>query len=106
MGSITKIIHPKKFPGRECRPSQDVNEVAFMLWTRSNPMTEQNLTFGDALSVLESDFQLGQPVKILAHGYTDNGAVPWIVGLRGAFLVAGDYGLINVVVVFFALSIS
>ena len=68
-----------------------MNEVAFLLWTRDNPTQEQNLTFGDPLSVLESDFRPGQPIKIVAHGYTDDGKVPWIVTLRDEYLAAGKH---------------
>eukprot|EP00095_Tigriopus_kingsejongensis_P006236 maker-scaffold301_size216225-snap-gene-1.24 protein:Tk06236 transcript:maker-scaffold301_size216225-snap-gene-1.24-mRNA-1 annotation:"lipase" len=78
-------------------PSPDYQkDVHFLLWTRENPLYEQELVLDDISSIQSSHFDPSRPTKVLVHGFTDNGRVRWVKLVRDAFLQTGDANVISV----------
>ena len=70
-------------------PSNNTDDIEFVLWTRDNWFDDQILIFGDADSVANSNFDPSKPTKVLVHGFTDHGRVYWIRHMRDAYLGKG-----------------
>ena len=51
------------------QPSTDVNDIHFLLWTPENPSAgdEQMLLFGDADSIVNSNFDPSRPTKVIIY---------------------------------------
>lgn len=80
-------------------PGENVSDdVSFYLWTRANPKHPSILRLDDTLafSLDNSNFDPSKPIKVLAHGYTDNGRTGWIIDARDKLLEKGDFNLISV----------
>ena len=63
----------------------------YLLWTRLNPVQEQELIFDDYFSVQNSDFDNEKLTKIVVHGYTGFGTMGWVTNMRNAILQKGKY---------------
>ena len=69
--------------------STNVSLTKYLLWTRLNPVQEQELTFEDFESVQNSNFDYLKPTKVVVHGYTGFGTMEWVTDMRNAILQKG-----------------
>ena len=70
-------------------PSNNTDDIDFLLWTRNNWFEEDVLIIHDADSIAYSHFDPTKPTKVLVHGWTDNGRAYWVKHMRDAFLGKG-----------------
>jgi pimeloyl-ACP methyl ester carboxylesterase len=73
------------------------NPVRFYLWTRDNPDSEdvilpRNLAIGLRHSHVKKD----RPLKMLIHGFADNGKTGWVLRMKRRYLEAGDNNVVSV----------
>ncbi|XP_047024688.1 pancreatic triacylglycerol lipase-like isoform X2 [Helicoverpa zea] len=71
-------------------------DVEFKLYTRRNPFEYQMLRINDSASLHDSNFDFNNKVKVLAHGWLNNGSGPMPMSLKEAYLNVSD---LNIVVV-------
>ncbi|XP_023219895.1 lipase member H-like [Centruroides sculpturatus] len=74
----------------------DVLDVQFLLMTRKNPDIYQKLRAGNNNSFVISNFEEGKPVKMIVHGYSEDGFQIWIKDLIRELLTAEDSNIISV----------
>ncbi|TRY63468.1 hypothetical protein TCAL_11838 [Tigriopus californicus] len=73
------------------------DRVKFFIWTRDNPGIEDLILPSNLDNDLSaSHFKAGLPIKILIHGFSDNGKTDWITNMRDTFLENGDCVVISV----------
>uniref|UniRef100_A0A336MNC7 CSON014585 protein n=1 Tax=Culicoides sonorensis TaxID=179676 RepID=A0A336MNC7_CULSO len=72
------------------------NDTKFLLFTSRNSVNPQFIELGDRESLLESNFNPGDPVRFIIHGFRDGPNA--IVNSRGkrAYLEKGDFNVIVV----------
>ena len=70
--------------------STDETLTRYLLWSKANPDTEQELLFESYESVNSSNFDTSKPTKVLVHGYTDGGKTSWVIGTKNQFLIKGS----------------
>ncbi len=46
------------------QPSTNVSDIKFLLWTRGNPLYEEDLIFGDEDSITNSFYDPSKPTKV------------------------------------------
>lgn len=71
-----------------------MQDVFFMLFTRSNPIEGQRIGF-DVTSILNSNFNSALPVRILIHGWLGSFTVQENPRTTADFLRRGDYNVIG-----------
>jgi hypothetical protein len=71
-----------------------MQDVFFMLFTRSNPLEGQRIGF-DVASILNSNFNSALPVRILIHGWLGSFTVQENPRTTADFLRRGDYNVIG-----------
>lgn len=71
-----------------------MNDVFFMLFTRSNPLEGQRIGF-DVMSVLNSNFNPSLGVRILIHGWLGSFTVQENPRTTADFLRRADYNVIG-----------
>ncbi|XP_041975300.1 pancreatic lipase-related protein 2-like [Aricia agestis] len=71
-------------------------DVTFKLFTRRNPYNYQILKTNDASALYYSNFVFENKVKVLAHGWLNNGDGPMPESIREAYLNISD---VNIIVV-------
>jgi len=76
--------------------STDETRTRFLLWTRQNPSSYQELMFEDLQSVVDSNFNASLKTKVLVHGYTGGGAQSWVIRMKAGFLEKEDCNVISV----------
>ena len=69
--------------------STDETRTRFLLWTRQNPSSYQELMFEDLQSVVDSNFNASLKTKVLVHGYTGDGDQSWVIRMKSGFLEKG-----------------
>ena len=75
------------------------NSVRFFLWTGENAETENAdvIAFPKIASGLRnSHFRPGRPVKVLIHGFADDGKTAWVTKAKTKYLSVGDCNVISV----------
>lgn len=73
------------------------DRVKFFVWTKENPGMEDLILPSNLVNDLNaSHFKPGLPIKILIHGFSDNGKTEWVTNMRDAFLEHGDSVVISV----------
>ena len=75
------------------------NSVRFFLWTRGNAGTEDAdvIAFPKISSGLRnSHFRPDRPVKVLIHGFADDGKTAWVTRAKGKYLTEADCNVISV----------
>ena len=70
--------------------STNVSLSRFLLWTRQNPTSTQELIFEDLPSIINSNFDAALKTKVLVHGYTGGGTQSWVTRMRDSFLLKGN----------------
>ncbi|CAH0592301.1 unnamed protein product [Chrysodeixis includens] len=68
----------------------------YWLFTRSNQNNAQILQNGNINSVRNSNYASNKPLKVIVHGWNNNGGSPVNVAIRQAFLAAQDCNVIVV----------
>ncbi|XP_071534496.1 pancreatic triacylglycerol lipase-like isoform X2 [Panulirus ornatus] len=83
-------------PGQEPRAS--VNNVRFLLWTRSNPGAEEyhQLVTGNLNTLSRSPLNRDDPTVILIHGFAVKGDSGWCIKAKEELLRLGSYNVISV----------
>ena len=69
--------------------STDETLTKYYLWSNANQNQEQELIFDNVESVMNSNFNANLPMKMLVHGYTDNGKSSWVIRVKDEFLKQG-----------------
>ena len=69
--------------------STDETRTRFLLWTRQNPSSFQEIMFEDLQSVVDSNFNASLKTKVLVHGYTGDGDQSWVIRMKAGFLEKG-----------------
>ncbi|CAG9811885.1 unnamed protein product [Chironomus riparius] len=80
----------------EPEPAFDpINDMFFLLFTRSNPTVGQRITF-DTASITNSNFRRGAGTRFLIHGWTASSESGENIFTRNEFLALADYNVIVV----------
>jgi len=85
--------------GRQSEPVKaDMNDVHFLLWTRSNSGDSESyeLLINDVDNLAASPFDASRPTVIMSHGWNANGHSGWPVEGKTELLTFGDYNAIAV----------
>eukprot|EP00095_Tigriopus_kingsejongensis_P009489 maker-scaffold661_size154698-snap-gene-0.19 protein:Tk09489 transcript:maker-scaffold661_size154698-snap-gene-0.19-mRNA-1 annotation:"pancreatic triacylglycerol lipase-like" len=73
------------------------DKVKFYIWTTDNLSVEDLIHPCSMMHDLSSShFKAGQPIKILIHGFSDNGKTGWVTGFKDKFLKADDVNVISI----------
>jgi len=79
----------------EPEPSFDpMNDMFFLLFTRSNPTVGQRITF-DVQSIENSNFRRGAGTRFLIHGWTSSSEGQENIFTRDEFLARADYNVVG-----------
>ena len=70
--------------------STDETLTRYLLWTKANPSSKQELVFESIESVNSSNFNASKPTKVLVHGFADGGTTGWVIGSKREFLKKGS----------------
>lgn len=62
--------------------------TTFTLHTRKNPIDGDRLDYENSTSLLQSNFNGSNPVKIIIHGFGSSGKRPWVMQMTEALLYA------------------
>ena len=77
--------------------STNITLTRFLLWTPENPEIPQEILFQDLTSLQNSSFKSdNRTTKLLVHGYTGNGQLPWIIEVKNNFLKMENCNIISV----------
>ncbi|XP_077295526.1 pancreatic lipase-related protein 2-like [Arctopsyche grandis] len=71
-------------------------DVIFKLYTRKNPTSGNTITYNDVNSLTTSNFDKSKAVKIIAHGWNNNGGSEVCTLITQKFLAAMDVNVICV----------
>jgi hypothetical protein len=66
--------------------SPSVMDAKLQLYTRNNRDVPQDLSYLNAGSLGASNFDATLPIKFVTHGFNENGASQWILGVKDAYL--------------------
>jgi len=79
-------------------PKADLNDVHFLLWTRSNSgdADSYELYLDDAATLGGSNFDSSKPTHIVAHGWNANGHSGWPVEAKTELLSYYDCNVISI----------
>ncbi|XP_068626437.1 uncharacterized protein [Battus philenor] len=83
-------------PNEDLLMKKDGNDNQYWLYTRLNPNTEQIITFGDEESIWNSNYDGKKQLKIIVHGWNNNGNSEVNKQIRSAFLDTLDANVIVV----------
>ncbi|XP_077295951.1 pancreatic lipase-related protein 2-like [Arctopsyche grandis] len=72
------------------------SDVVFRLYTRKNPTNANVITYGNVNSLTSSNFDKSKPVKIISHGWNNNGGSEVNTLITERFLAALDVNVICV----------
>ncbi|XP_059051033.1 pancreatic lipase-related protein 2-like [Achroia grisella] len=72
------------------------SDVQFRLFTRSNPYDYQVIKINDTMSLRKSNFNFYKKIKVLTHGWVNNGYSPMPESIKEAYLNVSD---VNIIVV-------
>ncbi|CAG2120781.1 unnamed protein product, partial [Medioppia subpectinata] len=70
--------------------------TTFTLYTRKNSVDGEKLDYENSTTVLKSNFNSSNPIKIIIHGFGSSGRRPWVLQMTEAFLFMEDMNLIVV----------
>ncbi|XP_056013680.1 inactive pancreatic lipase-related protein 1-like [Ostrea edulis] len=76
--------------------SPDKIQITFMLYTRQNNETAQNLKPYNSSTITNSNFAANRPTIFITHGFTDTTKSGWAQEMKDAFLQKGDMNVITV----------
>jgi len=77
-------------------PKVPEDDVHFLLFTRRNPTTAQELLVNDPTGLAQSTYDPTLPTKIFAHGWTMNGLDDTCLAMKDEFLANQDCNFISV----------
>jgi pancreatic triacylglycerol lipase len=72
------------------------NDMFFLLYTRSNPTTEQRININDPASVAASNFNPAHPTRFIIHGWQGSAQSNANLWMRAAYLARGDFNCISI----------
>jgi pimeloyl-ACP methyl ester carboxylesterase len=71
-------------------------DVIFRLFTRRNPTAPQVITFNNAASLSNSQFNAAHPTRFIIHGWNNNGGSEVNTAIRTAYINRGEFNVITV----------
>jgi pancreatic triacylglycerol lipase len=71
-------------------------DMFFLLYTRSNPTTEQRININDPASVAASNFNPAHPTRFIIHGWQGSAQSDANLWMRAAYLARGDFNCISI----------
>jgi len=77
-------------------PDFKADDISYELFTKNNKEQGVHLNMDDITQLKDSPFNPAWPVKIIIHGWTDNGDTFWLHDIRRNYLSIGDYNVICV----------
>ncbi|XP_018299881.1 pancreatic triacylglycerol lipase isoform X3 [Mycetomoellerius zeteki] len=72
------------------------SEIAYIIYTRSNPEKGIRLTLNDTSNLAGSDFKPSRKTKFITHGWKSSAMSTNLLNMKEAFLTHGDYNVILV----------
>ncbi|EDS41786.1 pancreatic triacylglycerol lipase [Culex quinquefasciatus] len=72
------------------------SDIVFRLFTRQNPVHGQVLEWNNPASVLNSNFNPGNPTRFTIHGWNGDGTSGLHSNIRENYFTVGDFNVINV----------
>lgn len=70
--------------------------TTFMLYTKRNPSEGQRLDYDNSSTLLASNFNASNDVKIIIHGFGSSSKRPWVLQMTEALLYVDDFNVISV----------
>jgi len=77
-------------------PDFKADAISYELFTQDNKEQAVHLNVNDTAQLKDSPFNPAWPVKIIIHGWSDNGNTLWLHDIRQNYLSVGDYNVICV----------
>ncbi|XP_011066454.1 PREDICTED: pancreatic triacylglycerol lipase [Acromyrmex echinatior] len=72
------------------------SEIAYIIYTRSNPEKGIRLILNDTTNLAGSDFKPSRKTKFITHGWKSSAMSTSLINMKEAFLTHGDYNVILV----------
>ncbi|XP_070164926.1 pancreatic triacylglycerol lipase [Polyergus mexicanus] len=85
-----------KVQDSETRGVLDGSEIAYIIYTRSNPTEGTRVTLNDTTNFADSDFKPSRKTKFITHGWKSSAMSVGLLKMKEAFLTHGDYNVILV----------
>ncbi|XP_012523445.1 pancreatic triacylglycerol lipase isoform X2 [Monomorium pharaonis] len=80
----------------ETRGVLDNSEIAYIIYTRSNPEKGVRMTLNNVTNLANSGFKPSRKTKFITHGWKSSAMSTGLLNMKEAFLTHGDYNVILV----------
>jgi len=96
LNPISMASHDRAMLTNILDPDFKADAISYELFTKENKEQGVHLNVDDTARLKDSPFNPAWPVKIIIHGWTDNGDTFWLHDIRRNYLSIGDYNVICV----------
>ncbi|XP_011871895.1 PREDICTED: uncharacterized protein LOC105564259 isoform X3 [Vollenhovia emeryi] len=74
----------------------DYSEIAYIIYTRSNPKQGTRVVLNNSTNLAGSDFKSSRKTKFITHGWKSSAMSAGLLNMKDAFLTHGDYNVVLV----------